>query len=207
MQITDTVHALAASKGTYVYLITGEETILIDTGLPFRRKAILKELRAMGIDPTGIAHILLTHHDVDHVGNAAMLESMSGTCIWASETDRQVILGEAEPYGFKKHLKRIFRIQSPRQVRPFGTEPLPADIAIIPTPGHTEGHVCFLYRDVLFAGDLLENKKGTLIPYPAGWNWDNDHLQKSVKKIAKYDFEWVCPAHGQPVRRGEQLRR
>lgn len=205
MKITDTVYALDATRGAYVYLITGEENILIDTGLPFKGKALLRELRSLGVDPASIAHILLTHHDIDHVGNAAMLEELTGATLWASEKDRLVILGQAERHGFKKYLKHIFRVKKPKKITVYVPGEEINGIAVIPTPGHTEGHVCFLYDGVLFAGDLLENKKETLIPYPAGWNWNNDRLRDSVKEISGLAFTWVCPAHGEPIKRGTQL--
>jgi glyoxylase-like metal-dependent hydrolase (beta-lactamase superfamily II) len=77
-------------------------------------------------------------------------------------------------------------------------------IDIVPTPGHTPGHVCFIFDGVLFAGDLLDNRKGNLIPFPASWDWNYDKMLESVKKIASCDFKWICPSHGKPVLRNEQ---
>jgi glyoxylase-like metal-dependent hydrolase (beta-lactamase superfamily II) len=72
-------------------------------------------------------------------------------------------------------------------------------IKVIETPGHTPGHVCLLYDGILFAGDLLENKNGTLRPYPAAWNWNNEKMLESVKKIAGMPVSRICPAHGMPI--------
>ena len=38
------------------------------------------------------------------------------------------------------------------------------DIKIINTPGHTVGHVCLLYKDIMFVGDLFRTKNGEIIP-------------------------------------------
>ncbi len=38
------------------------------------------------------------------------------------------------------------------------------NIKIIHTPGHTPGHVCMIFEDVLFAGDLVKNKNGNIVP-------------------------------------------
>jgi len=87
LKVTDDVYALDATKRNYAYLILGEETILVDTGRPGQGKAILNELKSMNIKPEDIKHILITHHDIDHIGNLALLEKETGASIWASKED------------------------------------------------------------------------------------------------------------------------
>lgn len=205
MKITDSVYALESTKGAYAYIIRGNETILVDTGFPWSKKGILRELEAMGIELKQIKHILLTHYDIDHVGNAALLQELTGADVWASEEDAPVIMGTADRKGFKKYFKYLFNIKKPKDVKTFAPDAEIDGVKVVPTPGHTPGHVCLLYDGVLFAGDLVENKKGKLIPYPKGWNWDNAALLKSFDKVARIPFKWVCPAHGSPVERGNQL--
>ncbi len=201
MKISDRVFALDSTKGSYVYVILGEEITLIDTSLPFHGDGIMKELSSMNIQPQDIKHILLTHYDLDHIGNAAKLAELTGATLWASEADRLCILGEADRPGFKKFLPYIFRVKKPESVKPYPVNGKINDITILPTPGHTPGHVCLLFEDILFAGDLVENKGGTLIPYPSFWNWDTTLLKKSIKDISDYGFQWICPAHGNPMER------
>jgi len=82
-----------------------------------------------------------------------------------------------------------------------GTDPvaLAPDLLAIPTPGHTAGSLCLLYRErFLFTGDHL---------------WWNPHLQglsasrdycwhhwptqlKSLERLLDYEFCWVLPGHG-----------
>ena len=205
MKITDNIYALESTKGAYAYIIRGDETILVDTGFPWKQKGILKELESMGIELKQIKHILLTHYDIDHIGNAAMLQELTGAEVWASEEDMPVILGIADRKGFKKYLKYLFHVKTPKDIKPFAPDMEIDGIKVIPTPGHTPGHICLLYNDVLFAGDLIENKKGKLIPYPEGWNWDNSAMLQSFDKVARLSFKWVCPAHGEPVERGVDL--
>lgn len=80
--------------------------------------------------------------------------------------------------------------------------PLAADLLAIPTPGHTTGHCCLLFRNrFLFTGDHL------------GWSRDRQRLHayydycwhswaeqtKSMRRLQDYSFEWVLPGHGQRV--------
>jgi glyoxylase-like metal-dependent hydrolase (beta-lactamase superfamily II) len=202
MKITDRVYTLDSTKGAYAYIILGKEIILIDTGLSFAGKRILKELASMNIKPEDIKHILLTHYDLDHIGNAAMLERLTGAKLWASKVDRPYILGEIHRPGFKKFLPYIFRVKKPKNITPYIQDENVEDVEIISSPGHTPGHVCLIFEDVLFAGDLVENSKGSLVPYPSGWNWNTPILKDSIKKLTDYPFKWICPAHGKPVQRG-----
>lgn len=205
MKITDRVFALDSTKGAYAYIIFGEETTLIDTSLSFKGNAILKELSAMGVRLQDIKHILLTHYDLDHIGNAARLAELTGAGLWASDLDRRCILGETDRPGFKKYLPYVLPVKKPARINPYPVNGKLNEITVIPTPGHTPGHVCLLFEDILFAGDLVENKSGTIIPYPSFWNWDTTLLQNSMKDISGYAFKWICPAHGDPIERGSQL--
>jgi glyoxylase-like metal-dependent hydrolase (beta-lactamase superfamily II) len=199
MKINNKVYLLDSTRGSYVYLIIDKETTLIDTGLSWMGKSILNDLEKLNIKPTDIKNILLTHNDLDHIGNAAMLQKLTGAKLWASKDDIPYIIGEKHRPGFKKYLPYIFRVKKPEYVAAYKTDEKIAGIEIIPTPGHTPGHVCLLFEDVLFTGDLVENRKGKLIPYPSGWNWNTSLLLDSIKTVSKYSFQWVCPAHGKPL--------
>jgi glyoxylase-like metal-dependent hydrolase (beta-lactamase superfamily II) len=76
---------------------------------------------------------------------------------------------------------------------------LDKDIVVIPTPGHTRGHVVFLYKQrFLFTGDHLawSPSRHTLTAFPsvAWYSWSEQ--TRSMAKLANYNFEWVLPGHG-----------
>ena len=197
MKITDRVIMLDSAKGARCFLILDDEPALIDTGLPFMRKAIFRELGALGISPSEIKHILLTHHDTDHAGNAYALHEASGAAVWAHAEDIPYITGAKPRPGKKKYIAKLLRTK-PVDARPFGEDMRVGNIRILHTPGHTPGHVCMLFDGVLFAGDLLKSKKGELIPYPAGWNADTPELMKSFARVEGLDYRWLCPSHSAP---------
>ncbi len=202
MKITESVYMLDSTFSSHVYLVFTPEPVLIDTGMGFAGKGIIRDIGAL-CKPEEIRYILTTHHDVDHVGNAARLQQLTGAAVYASATDIPYITGEKERHSFKKYISKLSRLHTPDTLQPLPESGEVCGIRVIPTPGHTPGHVCFLWEDTLFAGDLLENKKGRLIPYPAAWNWDDAMLKKSAEEIKALPFAWVCPAHGRPVRRDE----
>jgi glyoxylase-like metal-dependent hydrolase (beta-lactamase superfamily II) len=159
MKIEENVYVLESTKGSYSYLIDDKETILIDTGYPGKVKDILKEIESLNINPKNIKHILLTHHDVDHIGNAKFLQKETGATLWAPKEDIPYILGDKSRPGIKKVATFLMRVKKPEKVEAYTDQKID-DIKIIPTPGHTPGHVSFLYKDILFAGDLVRNAYG-----------------------------------------------
>lgn len=202
MEITAGIHLLQATRGSYVYLVLGDEPILIDTSFPGRTRAILTEIERLGLRPTDIAHILLTHQDGDHIGNAHALQQATGAQVWASQEDLPYILDQRRASGFRGVLQMIIRTKPPQVNQMYTPGQKIGNIEVIPTPGHTPGHVSFLYGDTLFSGDLVTSSRNQLRAAPALLTWDKAVLKRSLFAVSKREFTWVCPAHGEPVQRG-----
>jgi glyoxylase-like metal-dependent hydrolase (beta-lactamase superfamily II)/ferredoxin len=84
-----------------------------------------------------------------------------------------------------------------------GGEPvgLANDLLLIPTPGHTVGSLCLLYRNAfLFTGDhLWWNPERGILSASRTYNWYSWEEQlRSVQKLLDFDFRWVLPGHGRP---------
>jgi glyoxylase-like metal-dependent hydrolase (beta-lactamase superfamily II) len=205
MEVTKQVHLLDAATGSHVYLVLGAEPVLIDTGFPGRSQGIVANLAALGLKPNDIAHILLTHHDVDHVGNAKALQQLSGANLWAPQIDVPYIHGELNRPGIKRIVQTLIRVDKPHVDKIYAEGQKIGSIEVIPTPGHTPGHVSLLYGDILFAGDLVRSNKGKLNAFPAMMTWNTSEYKKSLKHAGTLSFEIVCPAHGLPVK-GANLR-
>jgi glyoxylase-like metal-dependent hydrolase (beta-lactamase superfamily II) len=73
------------------------------------------------------------------------------------------------------------------------------DLLIIPTPGHTRGHMVLLYREkFLFTGDhLYWSPARETLAASRSTSWFSWAQQKrSMRKLLDYRFEWVLPGHG-----------
>jgi glyoxylase-like metal-dependent hydrolase (beta-lactamase superfamily II)/ferredoxin len=166
-----------ASFGGWSYLVTRSDheggNLLIDS--PRFATQLVKRIDGMG----GVSKMLLTHkddiaaHDLFHrkFGCARTMHNDDGARRLGIE---QVIKGE-EPVE------------------------LGNDLLAIPTPGHTRGHVVFLYRKkFLFSGDHLawSPARNTLTAFRsvAWYSWREQI--RSMEKLLAYDFEWVLPGHG-----------
>jgi glyoxylase-like metal-dependent hydrolase (beta-lactamase superfamily II) len=78
---------------------------------------------------------------------------------------------------------RFMRVKTPEKIKSYNDHNID-DIEIIPTPGHTPGHVSFLYKDILFAGDLVRNSNGVLKKPPAITNADEESIKESILKMS-----------------------
>lgn len=70
-------------------------------------------------------------------------------------------------------------------------------IRAVPTPGHTPDHVCFLWGDSLFVGDLFMGEGDTtLVAAPEGNLRQYLHSLERVREIAP---RVLYPGHGLPI--------
>jgi glyoxylase-like metal-dependent hydrolase (beta-lactamase superfamily II) len=146
-----------------------------------------------------IKKILLTHHDVDHIGNLKLLAEESGARVFAPAADIPFINGKKSRPGVKRFVGLFVRPPVVEGIIPYGQEELPG-VRVISAPGHTPGHVVILYQNVLLAGDLLRTEKGRPAPMMNFMNQDSKQAARSLAILKTLSFDWVCPAHGIPVR-------
>jgi glyoxylase-like metal-dependent hydrolase (beta-lactamase superfamily II) len=205
MKVTEKVYKLEATRGGYAFLIKDKISFMIDTGMPKKTKAIINEVEQLGMKKTDIKHIMLTHNDVDHVGNVAELIRETNALLWCSEIDIPYVMGEQKRLGLKKYISHIMKYEKPSDILPFDMEKLPGGLQIIETPGHTPGHVCFIYDGVLFAGDILMKMRGKLTKSRSIMTWNMEQVNSSLEKLLKYDFRYICPAHSEPMEVDQKL--
>jgi glyoxylase-like metal-dependent hydrolase (beta-lactamase superfamily II)/ferredoxin len=159
------------SFGAWSYLIRRPAgNVLMDS--PRAAEPLMKRIEALG----GLAMLVLSHQDdvADHAAYRARFNC-----------ERIMHQGDG-----MSGLERLVE----------GDEPIPLaeDLLLIPTPGHTAGSVCLLYKQFLFTGDHLwwNPEKGRLSA-SRSFNWHSWELQlASLEKLLAFDFSWVLPGHG-----------
>lgn len=206
MEIQKDVFMLNASPQSHVFLVRGDENILVDTGFPGAGKKILLEIESMGVQPKSIRHILLTHHDIDHIGNVKMLSGINGAQVWAPVEDIPYITREKNRPGIKRLFGFMMRPGIPDAIHPYTPGQRFGELTVIPAPGHTPGHVIFSYQKIIFAGDLFTIKNGIPGPMAKLMNWDNTLALHSIGLLKTMDPGWICPSHGQPVQINDAIR-
>jgi glyoxylase-like metal-dependent hydrolase (beta-lactamase superfamily II) len=101
------------------------------------------------------------------------------------------------------------KLQTTPDVRLTGGERV-GSLEVVPTPGHTPGHVSFLdTRDrTIIVGDTFTSIGGVAVsnhfylrfPLAAMATWDKDKDLESAKKLRELDPATIVVGHGQPVR-------
>lgn len=112
----------------------------------------------------------------------------------------------AKHFGAERMIHREeLRSQPDAEIVIEGESPveLSPDFLVIPTPGHTRGHCCLLFRnEFLFTGDHLDwDRDRKRLDASRDYCWYSWRQQvESMAKLLDYYFEWVLPGHGQRVK-------
>jgi glyoxylase-like metal-dependent hydrolase (beta-lactamase superfamily II) len=203
---------------------------LVDAGMPGQLTDIEGKLGELGLKLTDIRRILLTHQDLDHIGSAGDIARATGAEVYAHNADVPFIQGDIpllklDMSRLESRLSALPRDQqtrarallsSPPKVNVDrvlnGGEELPfhGGMVVIPTPGHTPGHVCYYLKAqmLLIAGDALRAEDGSLIgPSPMATP-DMRRALSSLKNLQPYRIDTVLCYHGGLAQRdvGSRLR-
>ena len=189
-------HKLASTRGSYAYLVDGAEPVLVDTSLPGRADAIIEELRGLDRRP---AHIAITHYDVDHIGNMGALAEHYGAALWLPAADVPYILGERPRPGIKRVIGALMRVAPPRSFRLLHSGDRVGSLEVVPSPGHTPGHVAFRGLGCLLVGDALRTTQGGISPSPSLLSRDRIQEAASCRNLTDGFQGWILPAHGEPL--------
>jgi glyoxylase-like metal-dependent hydrolase (beta-lactamase superfamily II) len=147
--------------------------VLIDS--PRFASQLVKRIEALG----GVSQMLLTHKD-----------DVAAHELFRKRFNCERVM-HADDGANRLGVEHVIRGEGARQ--------LDDDLLVIPTPGHTRGHVVFLYRKkFLFTGDHLawSPRKQTLTAFRsvAWYSWPEQ--TRSMEKLLSYEFQWVLPGHG-----------
>jgi glyoxylase-like metal-dependent hydrolase (beta-lactamase superfamily II) len=166
-----------SSFGAWSYLIVRPEdeggNVLIDS--PRFATQLVKKIDAMG----GARTMLLTHKD-DVADHQRFAERFKCTRVMHADD------------GAARHsVEQVISGQDAILIDD--------DLTAIPVPGHTRGHLVFLYQNkFLFTGDHLawSPYRNSLIAFRSACWYSWTEQTRSMAKLLDYDFEWVLPGHG-----------
>ena len=212
--------------------LQGRRITLFDTGpnLPTTFPVLEESLKSIGRSVADIDRIFITHSHPDHCGIAGRIQEISGADIQMSEIEYETFkqlsqdnhrqelvrtfchqhgLDGETIHAFGGFMRAFKDITYPFRVDHFltGEEPLTVGrriIKVLPTPGHTRGHVCFLFPEekILLAGDnILPHITPNLSPDLSTPSFRP--LQSyiaSLERIEDLRVTSVFPAHGSPFK-------
>lgn len=198
----------------YVYVVLKDDfRVLIDcgSGTDSSHKDLLKGLEQVGLQPSDLTHILLTHAHIDHYGGLSKLKPLTQAKIGCHELDLQTVAhhearlalisrrlasflaetGLAEEtreallniYRFTKALYQSVAVDFTYGASDMRVGPL----EMIHLPGHCPGHVAMRLDDVVFCGDMVvEGVTPHLSPESINPYSGLDHYLESLMKIQQW---------------------
>ncbi len=211
MKVLDNIHMAPSARWSRVYVIEGETLTLVDSGLPWNPRGIMRYIRSIGRRPEEVGQILVTHSHPDHVGGTASLARETGATVFAHRADTRRRSNNSLKLGYTGLFGKM---DSPHPLLgAVGVDALVSDgdvlpihggIRVIHTPGHTGGSLCFLMEEsrALFSGDTIFSDGRRIsrsAPFPG---YDRDGYVRSLERLAGIGFEAVCGGHGEPLPRG-----
>lgn len=164
----------------YVLVREGEATV-VDTGQWCVPDVIEGGLFAVGLDWSAVGSVIVTHKHPDHwIGLPGALERAADAVVYAGAQD-------------------IPHIASPRPIVAVGAGDRVMDLAIIPTPGHTPGHIAVHdeVAGVLVVGDAIT--WGPAIGFDLlATSEDREQTRASLGILASLSFDTLLAGHGLP---------
>lgn len=191
-----------------LYVIKGKNgDILIDTGFIGMSKKIKRWL-----DQFNIKLVILTHAHIDHTWNAAYIKKIYNCKIAISKNDIENIDNSkihSQPsseihkrwtkimnWGMKKFVPKDFKIdyllRNNQKIKKYGIE-----LEITELPGHTDGSIGIIYKNYLFAGDALVNRRRH--PQIAYQNQNTKAALKTYEKILRISPEIIFVGHDREI--------
>ena len=187
---SDVRHHINAPHPSNGYLLFLEQTriaALVDpAGMPERL------LRAVADGPFHLRYVLITHKHADHCDATADVAR--------AFPDARILIHRHDAFAIGALEHRAMKLQDGEHV-PFGE----AEIRVLHTPGHTDGSVCYLFRNLVFTGDTLfagsvGGAMGDVSTY--------DDILHSVRMrlFALDEQSVVLPGHGPPTTIAQERR-
>lgn len=179
-RLEDEVHYLGfhdeATFGAASYLIARPGGgVMID--VPRWNDGLARRIAALG----PVRTLFLTH--VDDVGQHAR---------WAAFLGAERVMHERDAV---RGVERALEGSEPIELAP--------ELVVLPTPGHTAGSACLLWRSkFLFSGDSLafSRSRGHVYAFRDACWFDWRTQVASVERLVRFEFEWILPGHGSRCR-------
>lgn len=201
---------ISDSMDCNVYLLDGGngEYALIDAGGGVNPERLVANIERIGITPSQIKYLVLTHEHGDHAAGAAYFQRQYGIAVitskeiqpWIEWGDRdKVSITAAVKAGVYPKDYQFPPCSVARGVQE-NDEIVIGDtvLKVIDTPGHARGHIALLFerdeRKLLFSGDTVF--AGGKVVIQNIWDCIISEYADTVVKLHQLHIDSLFPGHG-----------
>jgi glyoxylase-like metal-dependent hydrolase (beta-lactamase superfamily II) len=178
-----------------VYIIDLGELVMIDAGAGESYDEIVLNIEKLGLDPTKLKAICLTHCHIDHIGGAPRFRKAFGCEIIMHHLDAAPVeqgdgrMTAATWYNLRFPPMPVdVKLKKEEEHLSFGDQ----ELICLHTPGHTPGSLsAYLDRGgtrVLFGQDIHG-------PFSAEFGSDLAAWRSSMKKLLALEADILCEGH------------
>ncbi|BCG57904.1 MBL fold metallo-hydrolase [Paenibacillus sp. URB8-2] len=200
----------------YPALLKDEDGLtLIDTGMLGQFDALKQTVEEAGAKISDIKRVLITHQDIDHIGNLPELVSripelevlvhaddipyLNGSLPLIKFTPERIAQMSGEFKDLALHfLESLPGLGGFTVLQDGDVLPLGGGVEVIHTPGHTPGHICLYFRKdkLLLAADELRVVDGKLAGPSEMATPDMPLALRSLRNLEGRQIDRVLCYHG-----------
>ncbi|MFP3989814.1 MBL fold metallo-hydrolase [Streptomyces sp. E11-3] len=218
IEVVPRLHMLRFAVGQAYLWRDGDALTLVDGGPAGSGPRIAEAITDLGLRPTDVRRIVLTHFHEDHMDGAVEFAAPSGAPVLAHRLDAPFVRGEVPgpPPVFEDWELPIFaevaKVLPPRPAQPgYAGEVRELDggevldfgdgARVVPAPGHTDGSIALHLprHGVLFTGDAIAASPIDGQVMLGVFNLDREQALASLGELAALDSQVACFGHGDPV--------
>ncbi|QHT66459.1 MBL fold metallo-hydrolase [Rhodocytophaga rosea] len=213
-----------------VLMEQGDELILVDCGYEGFMPLIEAAVHQHGFSLEKLTGLIITHHDMDHMGAAFELKTKyPSVTIYSSAIEAPYISGklkserlrqaenlydslpEDQKPGaryFQQMLQQIKPVEVDYTLTPIENPSFLKSAQIIFTPGHMPGHISIYIKEskILIAADALVYENGEFEIANPHFTLDLAEAVASIKKLQALDIDTIICYHGGTVEKDIQAK-
>ena len=193
---------------SYLLIHTGG-VVLVDPGPETSLPALVSALENHGLTPHDVSHILLTHIHLDHAGSAGWFARQGATVYVHPDgvqhllNPEKLVASASRLYGewMDKLWGEVKSVPKEKLIEVHDEDEIVAGelhILALHTPGHAKHHVSYIYKDVIFSGDVggvrFEPNKYVRLPFvPPETNLEM--WRTSLERMINVGCKYIAPTH------------
>jgi glyoxylase-like metal-dependent hydrolase (beta-lactamase superfamily II) len=188
---------MGVSRAAHAYLVRGtRRTVLVDTGLPASYDGLCSALATLGLAPTDLDLVVLTHEHIDHAGGAPQFARHCPVAAHRlaarklSLHDEFTMMNKAFATGMADFEIDIVLEEGCRIDAGGGRS-----LHVMHTPGHCSGSICLLdagHRALISADTIMA---GGVVGGVLGSGNVSDYIA-SLERLALMRIDHLLPGHG-----------